>query len=124
MGLLARTHHSTHAHAHAHSLDGAISSSFGARAESFFRLALLTLVLHLGKNTLVKQQVGAGGQHLLQAGLADGVVRNPQPLVAGGERVLGRRRGPSVGHEVSRVHVSVVDNNCHQLEEVRGGAER
>lgn len=68
---------------------------------SLLRPVLPALVLHLGKDALVKQQVSAGGQHLLQARLADGVIGDPQPLVAGGERVLGRRWGPSVSHEVS-----------------------
>lgn len=51
-------------------------------AQSLFRLVLPALV-HLGEHALVEQQVGAGGQDLLQAGLADGVVGDPQPLVAG-----------------------------------------
>lgn len=60
--------------------DNAIGSEAG---QSFFCPVLPALVLHLGKNALVEQQVGAGGQDLLQAGLADCVVRDPQPLVAG-----------------------------------------
>lgn len=68
---------------------------------SLLRPVLSALVLHLRKDALVKQQVGTGGQHLLQARLADGVIRGPQPLVASGERVLGRRWGPPVSHEVS-----------------------
>lgn len=41
------------------------------------------LLLRPGQNSLIEQQVGAGRQDLLQAGLADSVIRNPQPLVAG-----------------------------------------
>lgn len=62
------------------SVDSAIGSGAG---QSFFGPVLPALVLHLGKNPLIKQQVGAGGQDLLQAGLADRVVGDPQPLVAG-----------------------------------------
>lgn len=42
-------------------------------------LSLLRPVFPLrpGQNSLIKQQVGAGGQDLLQAGLADSVVRDP-----------------------------------------------
>lgn len=50
---------------------------------SLFGLELLALVLRPGEDALVEQQVRAGGQHLLQAGLADSVVGNPQPLVTG-----------------------------------------
>lgn len=44
---------------------------------------LAPLLLYPGQNPLVEQQVGARGQDLLQAGLADAVVGDPQPLVAG-----------------------------------------
>lgn len=51
--------------------------------QSLFRPILPALVLHLGKNTLIEEQVSTGGQDLLQARLADGVIGDPQPLVAG-----------------------------------------
>lgn len=50
---------------------------------SLLRPVLSALLLHPGQNPLVEEQVGTGGQDLLQAGLSDRVVRNPQPLVAG-----------------------------------------
>lgn len=84
MGLLAYTHN-THGLvlSFLDSVDNAISSSFGARAESFFRLVFPALVLYLGKNTLIEQQISTGRKDLLQASLADSVIGNPQPLVAG-----------------------------------------
>lgn len=124
MGLLTRAH-TRHTHAQTHRAGTVLAAlQPWGRAGSFLRLVLPTLRLHLGEDALVEQEVGAGGQHLLQAGLADSVVRDPQPLAAGGDRVLGRGRGAPVGHEVSRVHVPVVDDHGHQLEEVCGGAER
>lgn len=60
-----------------------------AGAVSFFSLVFAALWLLLGDDTLIEEQVGAGGQDLLQACPSDCVIRDPQPLAAGGQRVLG-----------------------------------
>lgn len=66
-------------------------------------------------HALVEQQVGAGCQHLVQAGPAHGLVRDPEPLAA-----AGARRAPE-GDEVSRVHVPVVHHHGHQAVQVQRG---
>lgn len=63
-------------------------------------------------DSLVEQQVRAGGEHFLQAGLAHGLVRNPEPLRA------ERRRAPAVRDEVSGVRVAVVHQHRRQPEQV------
>ena len=88
-GLLARAH-TPHTGTDTQGWDSASSAALGrGGAGSLLRLVLPTLRLHLGEDALIEQEVGAGGQHLLQAGLADSVVGDPQPLAAGGDRVLG-----------------------------------
>lgn len=121
-GGVAGTHARTHCLQFPFHLASTDSAGLWGRHSSLLGLVLLARGLCPGEDSLIEQQVGAGRQHLLQAGLADRVVGHPQPLVAGGQGVLGGRRGPPVGHEVSGVHVSVVDDYCHQPEEVRGGA--
>lgn len=77
VGLLTHAH-TRHAHAQTHraGMVPAALQPWGG-AGSLLRLVLPTLRLHLGEDTLIEQEVGAGGQHLLQAGLADGVVGDP-----------------------------------------------
>lgn len=71
---------------------------------------------------LVEEQVGVGGQRLLQAGPAHRVVRHPQPLRAEGGGASRRGRAAAVRDEMSRVHVAVVHQDGREPEQVSGGA--
>lgn len=75
----------------------------------------LALGLAPAVHSLIEQQVGTGSQHLVQAGPAHGLVRDPEPLAA-----AGARSAPE-GDKVSRVHVPVVNHHGHQAVQVQRG---
>lgn len=81
-------------------------------------LLLLGAQAGSGPDALVEQQVGAGGERLLQAGLAHRVVRHPQPLGVERGGAAGRGGAAAVRDEVARVHVAVMHQHSRQPEQV------
>lgn len=69
-------------------------------------------------HSLIEEQVGVGGQHLLEGGLAHGVIRHPEPVGTEGRGATGGGGAAAVCHKVSRVHVPMMDQHSHQPEEV------
>lgn len=69
-------------------------------------------------NSLIKEHVSVGRQHLVQAGFAYRIVWHPQPLAAEGRRAARWGGAAAVGDEMSWVHVTVVNQHRRELEKV------